>query len=83
MINTPKSRRGYKATGKSGSTVDPPKDKYVNGVYTAAVKKPEGVRYYQGTSSDQSIAQKKALSKSRISPADSVSNPNINKARIK
>lgn len=58
-------------------TIDPPKDKYVNGVYTAAVNKPEGVRYYEGISSDQSMAQKKALSKSRINPADSVANPNI------
>jgi len=41
--------------------------------YTAIVKTPQGKRAYQGKSLDQATAMKKALSKSRMMPSDSLS----------
>lgn len=48
------------------------RDSSGNYIYTKEVNRPEGKRYYQGSSSDISTAMKMASSKSRTNPSDSV-----------
>ena len=68
MVTLKKSKASFRKKAPEGVAVS--KDTTGNYSYTNKVSTPTGPRYYQGTSKDQSIAQKMANFKER-SVADS------------